>query len=375
MVKLPFPEWILTILWQVVIHFWKADADRSFYIKNNMPTGMPDVQLEVDHGMRETPRFHIHHLNDHDTAGLWDDTPFWVGFAQETPTTFLEHGDYRHPFQLFLKSFLKNTRRYVKHYPSMELAHKIIMKMPVLTWKCRVCQKYDQWSHQFIENELLEHDTSISASTLLFLLTHQNKKLKTIDGSAVHPSLVNQLDDLCQMLTMALHRFFLEFEKIYEQTSLDPTIIIRNLLGVLAKYPHPIEQIHDFEQACAKDMKSYLYRQFKFLRTNSISIAHFPRDMLIARDLFCTIVGIWSRKQNQEHVSSSPGVLMLMSYMFFQDKALGMDLSKTQPLLVIHPKDDAKHPIVRTMTPPESDVMQEYHPILRPALFSDADEE
>lgn len=373
--KLPFPEWILTILWQVVIHFWKAETDHVFYEKHRMPVAVSDVHVEVDHDMTNQSRFHIHYLNDHDTAGLWDETPFWVAWdhVPETPITFLEHGDYRHPFQMFLKTFLRSTRKHVKHYPSIDLAHKIIMKMPVLTWKCSVCQKYDQWSRRFIENELLEHETSISASTLLFLLTFDNRKLRTSVVSEVHPSLVNQLGDLCQMLTMALHRFFSEFEKIYEQTSLDPTHILRNLIGILAKYPYPIEQIHDFEQACAKDMKSYLYRQFKFLRTNSISISHFPRDLLIARDLFCTIVNIWSRKQNNDKSpTSSPGMMMLMNYIVFQDKVVSKDLhTSSAPLLVVHQQGNHKPCSVRSMTPPETDMLQEYHPILRPGLFVD----
>lgn len=365
--KMPLPEWTLTILWQTVIHFWRAEIDPQFYECHKFPTNVKSIQLEVDHKMNLKSRYHVFCLTDTDTAGLWDETPFWVSWDKidEPAPSFLEHGDYRHPFQLFLKSFLRATRRHAKHYPTLQLAHKVIMKMPTLTWRCHVCEKYEQWSRHFIENELIHHEVSISATTLLFLLSHDNPKLRKQEK--IHPSMVNQLGDLCEMLSMALHRFFVDFEKIYEQTSLDPTIILKNLIAVLKKFPYPIEEIQSFEQACAKDMRMYLLDQFKFLRTKSIGINHFPRDLLIARDLFSTIVHIWSRKK--DGAQTSPGTMMLMNYLLFRDGAMGKDLRSIPPLLVIHPIDDSKPCSIRHMTPPETDILQDYHPILRPTLF------
>lgn len=368
-IKIPDPETTLTIFLHIVVHFWRAESDIEYYKAHSFPQNISDVILFIDHNLYEKTRYHLYEINNSDHIGVWDETPYRVENFRSSHMTCsggcLDHGDYRHDFQLFLRSFLKQIKSYTKFYPSLDRLHKILTHFPLLQWKCSVCRMYNEWSREFVETLLLEKNVSISPSSLLFLLTNSNKKL----GEIVPDELRTQFRSLNELLTSALRRFFIHFHKIYEQTSTEPIVILEQLICILEKYTsaYAIDQIHEFEHQCARDMKNYLYENFKFLRTKEIQIHHFPRDMMIIRDIFAMIVGIWSSSCH-DLPGASPGIIMLLYNVLFKDKALYADLDTLLPLVVFNSLDSSV-PITRHMTPKEINVFTDYHPLLRQTVF------
>ena len=367
--KIPSPETILVVLWQIIIYFWKAELDPEFYRNNSFPHNVSDILLHIDHSMYQKIRYHVYTLNNQETTGVWDVSPYWVDFTtiQSNKSKYLDHGDYRHPFQLFLRSFLRSIRKYTKFHPSLERVSNIISKLPLLHWKCPVCKKYDEWSHNFIETALLESGVSISSSTFLYLISYKNNKIYEKDEERVE---TQQCKELIDILHRALLRFFNEFQKIYEQTSTDPTLILKNLIEILEEYTdiYTIDQIHEFEQSCSKKMKSYLYNEFKFMKTKTIGINNFPRDMIVIRDIFPMIIRDWC-VETDSSATSSPCVLMLCSYILFKDPALESKLTTSEPLVVFQPFSTTENKTIRHMTPSEIDNLVDYHPLIRSNFF------
>lgn len=366
--QIPNPETILTIFLHVVVHYWRAESNLEYYKTHFFPQDVDSVMLHVDHKLYQKARYHVYEVNKDDYIGVWDETPFHLNFRsfhEKTNRICLDHGDYRHDFQLFLRSFLKEIKRYTVYYPSLDRLYKILTHFSLLQWKCPICRLYNEWSRELIESFLLEKNVSISPSSLLYLLTYSNKKM----GESIPKELIEQCSPLNDLLKSALTRFFFHFEKIYEQTSVEPVSILNELIIILEKYTsvYTIDQIHEFEHQCALDMKNYLYDHFKFLRTKDIQIHHFPRDMMIIRDIFATIVGIWTASSSSL-ADGSPGILLLLFHMLFQDKALYRDLNFSQPVVVFHSLQNIV-PLTRHMTPTEIHLFTDYHPLLRQTIF------
>jgi len=371
-IKIPSPEAILTVFWQLMMYFWKADMDDNFYRSRTFPVAVEDVRLRIDHRFYERQRYHVMEVREGEASGVWDETPFCIeySFPCDRPV-YIDHGDMRHPYQLFLRSFLKTIRPYTKHHRSLHLLKRILMKLPVLTWKCPVCKKYNQWSRDFIEATLLDRSLSIAPSTLLYLLTYRNDLRggnATSNGDTVH---ADQLHDFLEILAETLYSFFSGFEKIYEQTSIDPVHILKNLLDILLRHARdrPVEEVGAYETECAKEMKAYLFQQFKFLKTKSVKVNHFPRTLMILREVFASVIQIWRTSDSLPH--SSPGIVILLGYLLMKDHAISNSSATTSsrpPLLVAYPVS-VDQPIVREMVPPESEQLRDYHPVLRPYLF------
>lgn len=365
-IKIPNPETTLTIFLHILVHYWRAENDVEYYKTHFFPHNVESVRLQIDHHMYQKSRYHLYEVNQHDYIGIWDETPFHLNFdllTKNTESVYLDHRDYRHDFQLFLRSFLKEIKKLTKYYASLDRMYKIVSHFSVLDWKCSVCRLYNDWSRDFIETFLLDKNVTIAPSTLLYLLTFSNKRL------GVDHELKDQYSSFNELLHSALDRFFFHFEKIYEQTSIEPIAILEPLITILEKYTsvYTIDQIHEFEHQCARDMKNYLYENLKFLRTKNIHIHHFPRDMMIIRDIFAMIVGIWSTGSSSVP-EGSPGILLLLYNMLFPDKALQCNLDVVQPLVVLHSLENGP-PMTRHMTPKEIQVFTDYHPLLRQTLF------
>jgi len=369
LIQIPDPETTLTIFLHMIVHYWRAENNKDYYRAHFFPQDVENVLLRIDHNMYQKARYHLYEVNQEDYIGVWDETPYHLDFRpfheRNTNVVYLDHGDYRHDFQLFLRSFLKEIKKYTKYYPSLDRLSKILTHFPLLQWKCPICRLYNDWSREFIESFLLEKNVSIAPSSLLYLLTFSNKKMGEL-SNALH----EQQTSLNELLVSALSRFFVHFEKIYEQTSVEPIVILDQLITILEKYVsvYTIDQIHEFEHQCAREMKNYLYDQFKFLRTKNIQIHHFPRDMMIIRDVFALLVGIWS-SSSPPLPDGSPGILMLLTNILFQDKALSHDLVVAQPLVVFHALEGSTLPLTRHMTPHELQVFTDYHPLLRQTIF------
>lgn len=361
LIRVPDPETTLTLFLHVVVHYWRAENSGRYYQTHIFPQDVESVLLRVDHPLYQKIRYHLYEVGGEDMVGVWDETPYHLDFRRDTGGVgFLDHGDYRHSFQLFLRSFLKTIRTYGKYYPSLDRLCGVLAHFPLLQWKCHVCRFYNDWSRKWMGAFLLEKKVSVAPSSLLCLLTYRNKK--------VSPAPQDHSHSLEGLLGSALDRFFLYFEKIQEQTSADPISILQELIVVLEKYTsvYTVDQVHEFEQPCARDMRHCLYDRFKFLRTKDIPIHHFPRDMMIIRDVFSMMMGIWTAS-SPSLSDGSPGVLMLLHGMLFQDRALVRDPSAA--LVVFHPLEDTP-PTTRLMTPLEAHALREHHPLLRPSVFT-----
>jgi hypothetical protein len=185
----------------------------------------------------------------------------------------------------------------------------------------------------------------------------------------------DQLRDFLEILADTLCSFFTGFEKIYEQTSIDPVHILKNLLDILLRHARdrPVEEVGVYEADCAKEMKAYLFQQFKFLKTKSVKVASFPRTLMILREVFASVIQIWRTSDPLPH--SSPGIVILLSYLLMKDHAITSTTSSRPLLLVTYPLS-IDQPIVREMVPPESERLRDYHPVLRPYIFlSDANDD
>lgn len=359
-IRVPDPETTLTILLHVIVHFWRAEYDKEYYQTNVFPQDISQVVLRIDHQLYKQTRYHIYEVGDNDLTGVWDETPYHVGFrGQDKPLCHLDHGDYRHDFQLFLRSFLRNIKDHSRYYPPLHRLVKILENFSLLQWKCSVCRSYNDWSRKVVETILLEN-VSIAPSSLLFLMTFKNKKMAE--------TFQTDCSTLDELLMVAIRRFFLHFEKIHEQTNMDPIIILENLITILDKYTsvYSADQIHEFEQGCIRDMKTYLYKEFKYLRTRSIGIHYFPRDMMIIRDLFPMLVSAWS-SASIPNQGSSPGLLMLFYNMLFEDRAI--EKTNLDGMVVVQHALDKSLPMMRHPTPKEKTEFTSYHPLLRPCLF------
>ena len=371
-IKIPSPDSMLAIFWQIMIYFWKAELDQNFYRSRSFPVAVEDVRLRVEHRFHQRSRYHVFEIQGGEASGIWDTTPFSVDFSCFSHGNLLDHGDFRHAYQLFLRSFLKSLKKQASYHPPLLLMKRILMRLPILTWKCPVCKKYNQWSRDFIEAQLLEHSLSIAPSTLSYLLTYRNEGLRSSTEETVHR---DQLEEFLPILTETLRRFFTDFEKIYEQTSMDPVHILKNLIDILLKHARPfaMDDIEKYETECSKEMKSYLFRQFKFLKTRTLKVSHFPRTMMILREVFASVMHIWRSAIDGDAAMtrrSSPGTVVLLGYLLFHDPVLSPRPPQQHqtPLLVTYPKSIDK-PVVRPMLPPEIDQLQDYHPVLRPYLF------
>lgn len=362
LIRIPDPDAILTILLHVVAHFWRAEGDKDYYQSHLFPQDVSNVVLRIDHQMYKKPRYHLYEVGGGDNVGIWDDTPYHVEFREKEQKSFhLNHGELRHDFQLFLRSFLKHVKNHSKYYPSLDRMIKIIENFRLLQWKCSICQCYNEWSRDVIKT-ILKDNVPIAPASLLFLLTFKNNNNK--QNMMDHQS--QALDDL---LMVALRRFFMNFEKIQEQTSADPLVILENFILILEKYLsiYTIDQIHEFEQECARDIKTYLYREFKYIKTRLIEIHYLPRDMMIIRDLFPMLISRWTSLSDAPSHDMSPGFLMLFYNMLFEDKVIHHK-KMDNVMIVYHPLDGSLS-IVRPMTFSEQKEIADYHPLLRPFLF------
>ena len=170
-------------------------------------------------------------------------------------------------------------------------------------------------------------------------------------------------DGMVGLLEASLRRFFSHFGKICAQTSAEPTDILANLIGILDGHvgAHTTDRLHEFEQECVRDMKTHLYREFRFLKTSDVSISTFPRDMMIARDLFPIIAASWAGADTPD---MSPGLLFLLCQMLLGDRLFSC--SSLDCALVC--RDNGS---VRAMTSDEAGVLAHYHPLLRHDVFVD----
>lgn len=361
-IKIPDPETTRTIFFHVVVHFWRAENDPHYFQSHFFPQDVSQVLLRIDHRLYKSGRYHVYEIGKEDWVGVWDETPYHVEFQPGISSLYLDHGDYRHDFQLFLRSFLKHIKEHVRYYPLLESVYKMVEASPLVPWKCSVCRSYNDWSSKVVHMLMLDN-TPVAPSSLLYLLTHQNKKM----GISLPDAFVSQFSSLSELLMVALRRFFHCFEKICEQTSAtDPIVILNYLIMILEKYVsvYTIDQIHEFEQNCARDMKTCLYKEFKFLQTRNIAIHSFPRDMMIIRDIFPMLVSVWSMSAEPLE-GSSPGMLLLFYHMLLKDPVMN-DLDKTH---VVRHALDVSMPITRPMTREEKSVFPEYHPLLRHTIF------
>lgn len=362
LIRIPDPKTITTIFLHVATHFWRAEGDKDYYQSHFFPQDISDVVLRIDHQLYQKTRYHLYEVGGGDNVGIWDETPYHVEFKEkDIKPSYLDHGEFRHDFQLFLRSFLKNVGHYSRYYPSLDRMVKIIKNFHLLQWKCSVCHSYNDWSRDVVKT-VLSDNVSIAPSSLLFLLTFKNDKNKqTVED---HQS--QALDDL---LMIAIHRFFMNFEKIHEQTNTDPLVILENLILILEKYVsvYSADQVHEFEQECARDMKTYLYNGFKYIKTRPVGIHYFPRDMMIIRDLFPVLMSRWVSMSPPPSQDMSPGFLMLFYNMLFEDVVI--DHKDMDNVLIVHHPLDGSLSIVRPMTPSEKTKIIDYHPLLRPSLF------
>lgn len=376
-IKIPSPDAILTIFWQIMAYFWKAEVDHEFYRTHEFPESIEDVRLQIEHRFYGRTRYHVLFLNEQEAAGIWDRTGYSILYQFPSPATrdYLEHGDPHHPYQRFMRSFVRTLKHYITFYPDLNILYKILSQLPILKWRCPLCKHYHQWAHEFIELQLLEHELSIAPSTLLFLLTHKNHELTRPRSLLTSIMTSTEMRDLQEILKVALHRFLTNFEKICEQTSQPPIEILRGLLTILEKHSmgHPgAEKVGDYEAACSREMKAHLFERFKFLKIKTVKVGSFPRDMMIMREIFPMIVEAWAQQYRTTDISlstSSPGVILLLSHIIFPDHAIKKD-DKSIPILFMYPSHDMMSPMIRHMTPPEIDQIGEYHPILRPFLFT-----
>lgn len=340
------PEIILTIFLHIVAHYWKAESNQDYYQANSFPRHVSDVVLTIDHSLYQKPRLHLHEIKEKEYIGVWDESIYHVGFA-DGGRTCLNASDYRHDFQLFLRSFLTHIQPFTQYYPLLRDLFAIVSHFPLLTWKCLVCQ---QWST--ISGSGYGDDNGI----VRCLLSHRNKKTTNTDTPK------GQAPTFVVFLEKILGRFLPELKKILEQTSADPIVIVEKLIDIVEKYTatYSIDQAEEFETQCAKDMKNYLYHEFKFLQTKKISIHHFPRDMIMARDIFSILTDLWT---DQRSPQCSPGMLFLLCMVHFRDAVLEKDLSNMQAQVII--SDVVRRP----MTAHEQMELAHYHPLLRHGIF------
>lgn len=360
-IKIPDPDTTLTIFLHVLIHFWRAETNQEYYKTNVFPQSVSDVVLETDHTLYQKPRFHLYEIKTGEWVGIWDETPYHVNFQSKNKTIYLDHGDFRHDFQLFLRSFLKQIKNYTNYYTSFDLLHKLLLRFPIFQWKCPVCCFYNDWSQKFIGSMLLHKQITIAPSSLLYLLTYQNKKL--VETNKMECFTPTEVEPFYPIMSSALERFFIEFEKLYEQTSADPILMIGLLITILEKYTmkYSIDQIHEFEQSCTRDMKNILYHEYKFLQTKAIGIHHFPRDLMLIRDVFPIILQSFAATQDP-----SVCILFVLYNTLFEDKVLSKNIHSLQPLVVYHSFSNI---LTRSMTPEEINDFSNYHPLLRHELF------
>lgn len=332
----PDPATHATVFLLVVARFWAASLTAEPLV---LPRGVHDVLLRADHGLAGRARFHLVGVGAEERVGVWDETPFWVGFRADAKQTF-EHGDYRHAFRLFLRSFLRHTR----DHASLATLRAIVSRFPALRWECPLCARYNEWSVDFVAR------TGVLPDALRFLLTHENR----FDGVAVASV---DVAELTKLMETSLTRFLTEFGKLCGQTSAEPADILANLIRILDGYvsAHAPERLHEFEQECARDMRDYLYREFRFLRTASVSLAAFPRDMMIARDLFPVIAASWLGGKPQDR-EASPGLLVLLCHVLLEDR---MPPTPPPTLLVL---DGVA---ARPLNADEVDTLADHHPLLR----------
>lgn len=367
-IKIPSPEWILAVFWQMMIYFWKGEISSDFYKTHQFPHCISHIHLDIDHRFYEKIRYHVFQMGNEST-GIIDESPYWIQYERfkhlDHTILFLEHGDYRHAFQLFIKNFLASIKKYCQYYPSIQRLHKILLKLRIVSWKCRVCRIFQMWNRTFIEEQLIDHDISIAPSSVLFLLSYKNQKLRVMTTIEEEEQ---SMEDLLQILKKCLGRFFKEFECIYETTTIDILTILKNLIDIIETHASDrnVEDIIDFERVIIREMKDYLYTQFKFIQ--NLSINHFPRDIMIARDVFATIVHQWNRCHRDHDRSFSPGMIILLYHLLFNDRALLLKNKEIHIALYPH-FGDIRTDIIRSMTPPESEDFLDYHPLLRSFLF------
>lgn len=350
--KIPDPHTIITLFSQILVHFWRAEE-----MKYVCPQHVSQVRLQVDHLLYQKKRYHLYEIHSHDFIGLWDETPYHIEFRYESTTW--NHDDYRHCFQLFLISFLEQIQHYRKYYPELDRFYNVLVSFPILDWKCNVCRCYKEWSQNMIET-FLTKEIVLDQPFLLFLLTHKNQKI----GEDVSENL--PITPLKRVLEDRLFHFIKEFQKIATQTTTDHHLILDPLLSILEKYTstHTTDQIEEFENVCAKDMKTHLYQHFKFLQTKDIRVSQFPRQLMMIRDLFAIMVTSWATSDSS---SSSPGILFLLFHVLLEDRVLKQQFTE-MPFIVFHRLDNVV-PMIRHMTPTELTSLRDHHPLLRQTIF------
>lgn len=338
------PEIIVTIFLHIVAHYWKAENNSDYYQTNSFPRHVSDVVLTSDHSLHHKPRFYLYEIKEKEHVGIWDESIYHVSFAKQAKTCWNSQ-DGRHDFQLFLQSFLVSIQPFTPYYPILKDLFDIVSHFPLLAWKCAVCKN---WSKTF---SYQGNERMVSS-----LLTFRNKK------STQHLS-NEQFPRFAQLLEKLLTRFLSEFKKIYEQTSADPIVIMENLVDIVENYTqrYSIDQMDEFDNHCAKDMKNYLYHEFKFFQTKSIHMDHLVRDMILTRDIFSILTTQWSEPLSS---LSSAGILMMLCLSHFRDAVLDEEFSDMRPYVVV-----VSESIRRRMTEQEKLDLVHYHPLLRHTLF------
>lgn len=359
--KIPNPKWVSIVFWRVMILFWK-----SFSWKNAdmvLPQTMDDVLLKIRKDGFLSNYFHMYNINNEFT-GLWDSSPFEVQISNQSIPSFIDHGEPRHFMSVFLEDVLKTLRPLRFLHPELNLLCKIIHNSQHLKFNCNTCSAFFSWNRQFLEELLIENNVSVAPSVVLFFLQYRNQELKKIKKEEIHTK--DSLKLLKKSLTLFLESFF----KIQEQTRLDPIIIARGLVDILIDTNCTLENINETEDSCSRYMKSFLFNRLKFLKTKSIQVKHFPRHLLVAREVFVSVIHYFHNHHTPpEEQTTDVGQMFLMNFLFSQDECL-----KHPPTIkdqVLFYDDSIQLSSKRFFSEQETKQFVQYHPLLRSSVFND----
>lgn len=346
-IKIPHPEWVLALFWQILVLFWKSEV--------HLPIHLDNIQIQIKPVYFHTRRYHIFRIDEENQVGIWDESPFTFSVSkEESAIPFIQHEEYRHNLICLLKEIQKEIEPYQEEIPALNLLNLFISKIPFLNWKCPSCKEFLNWCHLFLEKEFSQSGISIAPSTLLFLLQYKNQE------DLVDEELIEELT--LDFMETALHPFLESFFKIQEQTTLDPYLIIRQLIDILKQNNCSLENIEETEEECGREMKSYLIKTLKYMKTKDIQILAFPRLLTLAREAFRVHVLSFPKRKDRVVI----GQAILMKDLFFEDRMITNPPTPSD-IVVIHDLEGNQKE--RHFTEEECSKIIDYHPILRPGLF------
>lgn len=357
LLKIPHPQWMISIFWRTMLLFWRQELNPDLEFSERLPQMMKDVHLSIDPKGFSSRRYHIYTLSESEQIGIWDESPFNLSFPKESISSqpFLEHG-YHHSFLNLLKDVENNIKPVLDIDPQYIILLQIIQKAKQrFSISCSNCKEFLMWCHHFLENEYTKHKISVAPSVLVFLLHHKNTRKKIINTNK---------QQCYTVLEKALHAFLVSFFPIQEQTIMNPMLLLQGLIQILENHHCTLENLKDTEENCAKDMKSYLFKTLKFLKTKSLQINHFPRFLLVARESFKALL---ESIPSVEKSTSSIGHLMLLSFLFFEDRSINSPPTEKDRVLFYNEKGNLVEE--RYFTEEECSKFIDYHPLLRPSVF------